>query len=152
MSKSTPAAKSRARRFVLQGLYQMQLARCSATDVERQYREDYDLKRVDTDYFHDLLIGIARHRDELDEAITTKLDRRFDELDPVETAILRIGCFELMHRVDIPFRVVINEAIELARSFGATESHKYINSVLDALARQHRSHEGRRDSGVNGEG
>ncbi|MBD3646843.1 MAG: transcription antitermination factor NusB [Pseudomonadales bacterium] len=138
MSNSTPAARSKARTFALQGLYQMQLSGCSATDVEREYREDHDMKRVDLDYFHDLMVGVAKHRKELDDLIAPKLDRQLDELDPVESAILHIGCFELVHRIDIPFRVVINEAVELAHRFGASESHKFVNSVLDALAREHR--------------
>lgn len=141
MNKSTPAARSRARTFALQGLYQMQLSGCSATDIERQYHEDHEMKRVDVDYFHDLMIGIARHGEALDELIAARLDRQFDELDPIERAILRIGSFELVHRIDIPFRVVINEAIELAHRFGASESHKYVNSVLDRLARDHRTAE-----------
>lgn len=146
MSNSTPAARSKARRFALQGLYQMELSECSATDVEKQYTEDHDMKRVDTDYLHDLLLGIVKHRDEIDELIAAKIDRQFDDLDPIETAILRIGGFELLHRVDVPYKVVINESVELARRFGASESHKYVNSILDQIAHDHRVFEIRKKS------
>ncbi len=152
MSKSTSAARSRARRFALQALSQMQFAECSVSDVERQFHEDYDLKRVDTDYLHDLLVGIQNAREELDRLIAAKCDRQFEELDPVETAILRIGGFELIHRPDIPLKVVISEALELAHRFGASESHKFVNSVLDRLARDHRAdHPGRKGAPGNHE-
>lgn len=145
MSKRTPAARSKARRFVLQALYQMKLSDCSAMEVETQLFQDHDMKKVDTEYLHELLSGINNCRGDLTEIITPKLDRKFDELDPVEVAALCIGSYELVHRVDIPYRVVINEGIELAKRFGAAESHKLINSVLDSLAKDHRGAEfGRR--------
>lgn len=96
------------------------------------------MRRSDTQYFHELLTGIEQNRDELDKKITTYLDRSIEELDAIELAILRMGAFELIYRIDIPFKVVINEHIELAKSFGATESHKYVNSVLDKLAKDNR--------------
>ncbi|MEX2488361.1 MAG: transcription antitermination factor NusB [Pseudomonadales bacterium] len=139
MSKSSPAARSKARRFALQGLYQMKMSECSAIDVEEQYTQDHDMKRVDTDYLHELLSGIVKHQEQIDGLIASKIDRRFDELDPIETAILRIGTFEMVHRVDVPWRVVINESVELAHSFGAAESHRYVNSILDSIARDHRA-------------
>lgn len=139
MSNPTPAARSRARRFALQALYQMQLSGCSASEAETQFRQDFDLKRVDTAYLHDLLAGIEAGRTALIEALAPNLDRPESELDPVERAVLLIGSYELMHRIDIPFRVVINENVELAKQFGASESHRLVNSVLDALARQYRS-------------
>lgn len=139
MSKSTPAARSKARRFALQGLYQIKLSECSAADVEEQYTQDHDMKRVDTDYLHELLTGINKHQEQIDSVIASKIDRRFDELDPIEAAILRIGAFEMIHRVDVPYRVVINESVELAHSFGASESHRYVNSILDAIAHDYRA-------------
>jgi len=145
MSKRTPAARSKARRFVLQALYQMKLSDCSASEVETQLFQDHDMKKVDTEYLHELLSGINSNRGDLTTLITSKLDREFDELDPVEMAALNIGCYELLHRIDVPYRVVINEGVELAKRFGAAESHKLINSVLDSLAKDHRSAEfGRR--------
>ena len=137
----TPSARSKARRFALQAHYQIQLNDCSVASVEEQFLQDHDMKRVDTEYFHELLSGTTVHRRELMALITPTLDRSFDALDPIEKAILFIGCFELVHRIDVPYRVVINEGIELARQFGATESHKYINSILDRLAKDHRTSE-----------
>ena len=139
MKKPTPAARSRARRFALQALYQMQLSGCSAADVESQFRQDFDMKRVDTAYLHDLLTGIDEERVALVDTFVPELDRPEAELGPVERAVLLIGTFELLHRIDIPFRVVINENVELAKQFGGSESHRLVNSVLDAVARQHRT-------------
>jgi len=143
--KDSTAARSKARRFVLQALYQMKFTGMSAGDVERQYRQDYDMKRVDRVYLHEILSGINKVRGDLSEMIGKKLERKFEELDPVEAAALYIGCFELVHRIDIPYRVAINESVELAKQFGATESHKLVNSVLDRIAEECRPTEyGRR--------
>jgi N utilization substance protein B len=139
--KSTVAARTKARRFTLQALYQMQMTGDAAAEVERQFREDNDMKRVDTTYFHDLLSGIAAKEDQLLESITPKLDRDLKEIDPVEKAILLIGTFELMERIDLPYRVVINESVELAKLFGASESYKYVNSILDQQAKLFRQTE-----------
>lgn len=125
----------------MQALYQMQLTGDSAAEVERQFREDNNMKRVDTTYFHELLSGIAAKKPELLECIGTKLDRDISEIDPVEKAILLIGTFELMERIDLPYRVVINESIELAKLFGASESFKYVNSILDLQAKEYRQAE-----------
>ena len=141
MKKPTPAARSRARRFALQALYQIQLSGCSAAEVESQFRHDFDMKRVDTAYLHDLISGIDSELAELVDAFVPALDRPEGELGPVEKAILLIGTYELLHRIDIPFRVVINENVELAKQFGGSESHRLINSVLDSVARQHRTAE-----------
>lgn len=138
MNKKTPAARARARRFAMQALYQMQLSECSAAEVEAQFRQDYDMKRVDTAYLHDLLSGIEAHRTALIETFARRLDRAESELDPVERAVLLIGTFELVHRIDIPFKVAISENVELAKQFGASESHRLVNSVLDALSVEYR--------------
>jgi len=139
MTNHTPAARSRARRFALQALYQMQLSGCSAAEVEKQFLQDYEMKRVDTDYLHDLLVGIEANRQELTEIFSAKLDRTADELDPIERAVLWIGTFELAHRIDVPFKVSIDESVELAKQFGAAESHRLVNSVLDVLAKELRT-------------
>jgi N utilization substance protein B len=139
MTSHAPAARSRARRFVLQALYQMQLSGCSAADVETQFLQDFEMKRVDTDYLHDLLVGIEANRQELTEIFSAKLDRTSDELDPIERAVLWIGTFELAHRIDVPFKVSIDESVELAKQFGAAESHRLVNSVLDVLAKELRT-------------
>ncbi|MEX0943077.1 MAG: transcription antitermination factor NusB [Pseudomonadales bacterium] len=135
----TPAARSRARRFALQALYQMQLTDCSAAEVEAQFLQDYDMKRVDTDYLHELLAGVAKHRGGLIAAFSGRLDRSEKELDAVSRAALLIGSFEIIHRIDIPYRVAINEGVELAKQFGAADSFKFVNSVLDSLAIEYRA-------------
>ncbi len=139
--KNSPAARSKARRFVLQALYQMKLTGMSAGDVERQFRQDHDMKRVDTEYLHQILSNINLIRGDLTDVIALKIDRKFDELDPVEAAVLYIGCYELIHRIDIPYRVAINESVELAKQFGAAESHRLVNSVLDSIAAEYRASE-----------
>lgn len=140
-SPSTPAARRKARRYTLQALYQWQLAGAALSDIEAQFLADNDMKRVDRSYFHDLLHGVPAQVSGLDETLRPFLDRRVEELSQVEKAILRIGTFELKERLDVPYRVVINEAIELAKVFGAEESFKYVNGVLDKLARRLRSAE-----------
>ena len=141
--KSIVAARRKARRFALQALYQMQLTGDSASVVEQQFLSDHDMKRVDTTYLHELLAGIAAQKDALLETITPKLDRDISKIDPIAKSILLIGSFELLERVDVPYKVVINEAVELAKLFGANESFKYVNSILDQLAVQYRQAEQR---------
>ena len=106
------------------------------TDIEAQFLANNDFAKADRGYFHDLLHGVPGQVKELDELLTPFLDRRVEELSQVEKAILRIGAFELKERQDVPYRVVINEGIELAKVFGAEESFKYVNGVLDKLARK----------------
>ncbi|BAP15075.1 MAG: N utilization substance protein B [Alcanivorax borkumensis] len=133
---STPSARRKARRFTLQALYQWQLAGAAVSDIEAQFLANQDFAKVDREYFHDLLHGVLGQVKTLDEQLTPYLDRRVEELSQVEKAILRLGAFELKERQDVPYRVVINEGIELAKVFGAEDSFKYVNGVLDKLARQ----------------
>lgn len=140
-SLSTPAARRKARRYGLQALYQWQLAGAALSDIEAQFLADNDMSKVDRDYFHALLHGVPADVGALDESLRPFLDRRVEELSQVEKVILRIGAFELKSRLDVPYRVVINEGIELAKVFGAEESFKYVNGVLDKLARRLRSAE-----------
>tara|TARA_A100001015_G_scaffold283849_1_gene349578 strand:+ start:795 stop:1256 length:462 start_codon:yes stop_codon:yes gene_type:complete len=136
--KSSPAARRKARRFALQALYQWQVSGSGLGDIEAEFRTDNDMSKVDDEYFHDILHGVPKEKSALDEKIQPFLDRRLDELTPVELAILRLGAFEMCHRIDVPYKVVINEAIELAKTFGATDGHKYVNGVLDKLAQRER--------------
>lgn len=138
---STPAARRKARRFAMQAMYQWQMTGNDIADIELQFRRDNDMRKVDITYFHELLHGIPARVDVLDEALQPLLDRKIDELSQVEKAILRLGAFELIDRIDVPYRVVINEGIELAKMFGADESFKYVNGVLDKLARSARTAE-----------
>lgn len=134
------AQRRRARRLLVQALYQWQLSSAELHDIEAQFRADTQ-GHVDWNYFHELLGAIPRQVERLDALLTPHLDRAVTALDPVERALLRMASFELTDRVDVPYRVVINEAVELAKVFGATDSHKYVNGVLDTLARQVRGAE-----------
>ena len=120
--------------MVLQALYQWQLANAPASDIQAEFRAYY-LGKIDWKYFNEVFPAIVPRAAELDEAITPYLDRDIEALDPIELSLLRFGMYELLHRIDVPFKVVINESVELARIFGATDSHKYINGILDKAAR-----------------
>lgn len=136
-----PSARRRARQMALQALYQWQMNQTSLMSIETQYRTDNDFAKVDDAYFTAIVHGVPKQASQLDEAMAAVLDRPLSQLDPVELATLRIGCFELINRKDVPYRVVINEAIELAKRFGGQDSHRYINGILDKLAPRLRSDE-----------
>jgi len=139
--KSGAAARSRARQFMVQALYQAQLTDVRVADVIESFITDHNMKRADIDYFREVLRGIHRDEASLCSLINEKADRDFSELDPVEKGILLMSVYELASRIDVPYRVVINEGIELAKSFGATDSYKFVNSILDAIARDLRKSE-----------
>ena len=145
MSKKVPntlaAERRKARHYGMQALYQWHMAGASLTDIEAEFRAEYDFSHVDLEYFQALLHGVPAQVDELEALLQPLLDRTLDELDPIERSLLRMGAFELLQRVDVPYKVVINEAVSLAKKFGASESHKYINGVLDKAARQLRKAE-----------
>ena len=130
------AERRKARHYGMQALYQWYMAGASLSVIEAEFRADYDFSHVDLEYFQALLHGVPAAVDELEASLSPLLDRKLDELDPIERTLLRMGAFELRERPDVPYKVVINEAVALARKFGATDSHKYINGVLDKLARQ----------------
>lgn len=124
-----------ARNFALQAIYQWQMAGSSLTEIELEFRTDQDLSRTDIELFTELLHGIPAQVSTLDDQIAPCLDRALKDLDPIELAVLRIGTFELANRIAVPYRVAINESVNLAKTFGATDSHKYVNGVLDKLAK-----------------
>lgn len=130
MSKARHKARSRA----VQAIYQWQLSGNNVREVEEYFLSEQNMKKTDMELFTELLHGVPANLTELDEAIAPILDRPMDEVDPVEKAILRLGCYEMMKKLDVPYRVVINEAVELAKEFGAEDGHKYVNSILDRLA------------------
>lgn len=136
--KPDKAARSRSRKFLVQALYQAQMTGDEFASVVDPFIEEHNMKRADLDYFREVLKGIHLDLPALTGHISDKLDRSFDELDFIERGILLLGCYELVARIDIPYKVVINEAVELAKVFGATDSYKYVNSVLDAIARETR--------------
>jgi N utilization substance protein B len=133
-----PAARSRARRRALQALYAWQVAGTSIPQVIQQFQHEQDMEVADQAYFEDLVKGVAAHRSTLDARLATYLDRGIEQVDPIERAVLRIAAFELLHRIDVPYRVVLNEAIETAKRFGADHGHTYVNGVLDRAAAEWR--------------
>ncbi len=135
---SVPKAgeRRRARILAMQALYHRHYSKSSVTDIEAEFMVDNDMSRTDSAYFRDLLRGVHREQADLDKQIEPFLDRPLGEVDTIELAIVRIGAYELKHRIDVPYRVVINEGIELAKRFGGTEGHKFVNSVLDKLSRR----------------
>ena len=133
--------RSNARKAAVQALYQWQMTGQSLADIEQQFGEEERLKNVQKSYFRDLLTGILDNLDAIDAAMAGFVDRPVDSIDPVERAILRLGVFELLYRPEMPYRVVLNESINLAKCFGADGSHKYVNGILDKVALQHRTAE-----------
>ena len=127
--------RSRARHLAVQAVYQWQMAGQDVGDVVGQFLASQDGAKFEVDYFRDLVRGVATHLSALDDSLQPHVDRPIAQIDPVERAILRLGAFELAHRPEVPYRVVINEAVELAKVFGAEEGHKYVNGVLDKVAR-----------------
>ena len=124
-------ARSRARELIVQSLYQMQIAGTSEADLLTQFRERPDYERVDQKYFDEAFSAICRNTKKLEESIDQLADRPLSQLDPVERGILLLGIYELQEKPDVPFKVVINESVNLAKRFGAIDGHKYINAILD---------------------
>ncbi|MBS0358122.1 MAG: transcription antitermination factor NusB [Proteobacteria bacterium] len=138
MNAVKPRARHKARQYVLQALYQWQMTQITLSEIEIQFHTYHGMKDVDFEYFHELIHQIPAQLDTLDETFKKYIDRKLEELNIIELMILRMGTYELMHRTDIPYKVIINEALVLAKSFGATEGHKYVNGVLDKVAREYR--------------
>lgn len=131
-----PSERRKARRLAVQAVYSWQLSGNNIADVEHQFLTEQELKGVDIAYFRELFAGAATKTGQLDELLTPFLGRPLDELDPIEKAVLRLAAFELTYRKDVPYKVVINEAIESAKAFGAEDGHKFVNGVLDKLVAQ----------------
>ncbi|MGK2946632.1 MAG: transcription antitermination factor NusB [Candidatus Malihini olakiniferum] len=129
-----PAARRRARECAVQALYSWQLSKNDIADIELQFLHEQDIKDIDINYFRELLAGVTVQTEKLDALMIPYLSRKPEELGHVERAVLRIALFELSKRDDIPYKVTINEAVELGKVFGAEDSHKFINGVLDKVA------------------
>ncbi len=129
-----PAARRKARHYAMQALYQWQMTKNPLNEIEAQFRTDYDFSKVDSAFFHELVHEVPGNLSEVEQSFIPHLDRELKELDPIELALLRLGSYELLKRIDIPFKVAINETVNLAKKFGATDGHKYINGVLDKVA------------------
>lgn len=132
------AQRRKARRVILQAVYQWLMTKDSPKDIAKQYREETEGK-VDWDYFGEIFVEIPIQAEILDQHLIPVIDRELASLDPIEKALLYLGTYELAFRIDVPYRVVINECVELAKVFGATDGHKYINGVLDKLAKSLRT-------------
>ncbi|MBO1518435.1 transcription antitermination factor NusB [Oceanisphaera pacifica] len=131
-----PSERRKARRLAIQALYQWQVTQDNVADIAQQFALEQDTKGVDLDYFRDLLFGVSVHVNELDAVYSPYLSRPLADLDLVDKAVLRLASYELTRREDVPYRVVINEAIELAKAFAAEESHRFVNGVLDKVTKQ----------------
>ncbi len=129
-----PHARHKARALVLQAIFQWQFAANSISDIEAQYLAELNPKKADAEYFSDLLRGTIKNVEAIDAVITPFLDRKIKELNQVECAMLRLAVYELMYRLDVPYKVIINEALELTKKFGSIEGYKYVNGVLDKIA------------------
>lgn len=128
-----PYARHRARALVLQAIFQWQFATSSVEEITAQYLAEVNPNKVDIVYFKKLLVGITKNVTQLDQVMEPLLDRKLEELDQVEYAILRLAIYELVYCLDVPYKVVINEALELAKKFGSVTGYKYINGVLDKV-------------------
>lgn len=129
-------ARQKARHFAVQALYRHILAGGTAASIEAEFRTDYDMSGVDLLYFRELLTGVIQQAAELDAVFDPYIDRALNELDPVSHAQLRLSTYELKTRLDVPWLVVIEEAVRLSKKFGPTDGYKYLNGVLDRLARE----------------
>ena len=137
------AARSRARRRALQAIYAWQVGGASMAKVIDQFRHEQDMEVAALEYFEDLLLGVEKHQAELDEGLKPFVDREVGQIDPIERAALRLAAYELKYRPDVPYRVILNEAIEVTKRFGADHGHSYVNGVLDKLATHWRTAEKR---------
>jgi N utilization substance protein B len=140
MSQSTSSgARTRARELLVQALYQKQIAGHDCAELLAQFHEQAAYERVDQAFFDEALPQICKSQQQLEKTIDALIDRPLEQLDPIELSVLLIGVYELQSRIDVPYRVVINEGVNLARRFGAIDGHKYVNACLDAAAQSLRS-------------
>lgn len=134
-----PVARSRSRRRALQAVYAMQLSGAGVKDVIEQFAHEQAHEVADLAYFEDLVSGVGRHRAALDASLQPFLDRTVEEVDQIERAMLRIAAYELQHRLDVPYRVIIDEAVKAVKRFGSEHGHTYVNGVLDHAAAEWRA-------------
>lgn len=133
------SARRNARSYVLQALYQLQLANPPIAELEAEFLRHQIDKKIDLDYFKELVRGIPAMQAELDATFSPYLGRLLEEIDPIELSVLRLATYELLKRPDVPYRVVINEALELTKKFGSVEGFKFVNGVLDRVAKKTRA-------------
>lgn len=140
-SNINPIARHNARRYALQAMYQWQIAKTPIEEIEHEFMRFHIQKKLDMDYFKELIRGVPKYQAEIDNEMHPFLERDLNEIDPVELAVLRLAIYELMQRPDVPYRVIINEALELTKKFGSIEGHKFVNGILDRVAKKMRIHE-----------
>jgi len=136
-----PRNRRWARRLCMQALYQWEITHHPISEIEKLSMQDENIERVDVEYFKALFTGVHENLDVINTYIKRYIDRPITEIDPIEISVLRMGVFELIHRIDVPYKVVVNEALELAKTFGATDGHKFVNGVLDKVAKETRRDE-----------
>jgi len=136
-----PSARHKARSYAIQALFEWLMSGNNLESIKIRFLDNYNFKKTDTTYFSKLLTGVSTKHEKLDHLISTYLDRPIKELDPIELCILRMAAFELTEQLDVPYKVIINEAVELTKKFGVTGGHKYVNGVLDKAAKKLRVHE-----------
>lgn len=139
MARVSFAARRQSRYMLVQALYQWQVTGTSLLELTQQFQAQPLFAKADSSYFSDGLAAVIDQKDDIDQHFSKYLDRQLNELDPIEYTILRLATYELVYRMEVPYKVVINEALELAKIFGATDSFKYINGVLDQVANQARA-------------
>lgn len=135
MQEVNPSHRSRARHFAMQALYQWALTKSTLNVIEAEFHADNDMANVDTEYFHEIIHKVPELLTEIENDFLPFVnDFSLEEIDPISLALLRMACYELRYRVDVPYKVVINEALRLSKKFGATDSYKFLNGVLDRVA------------------
>ena len=147
MVKETIKGKRRARKLVLQALYQWLMAQTDLCELEAQFCSGDTLEKIDTDYFHRLLYGVVEQLPAIEAAFSPFLDRAIHELNPIELSVLRLSTFELLYCPELPYRVVLDEAVSLAKSFGSQDGYRYVNGVLNNLTKIVRAIEVKLDHG-----
>ncbi len=138
--------RTMARRCAVQALYQWQVTGQNVDEIYQQFLVERNMTKVNVEMFQELLTGVTKELEILDRKIQPYLDRDISEVDPVERAVLRLGTYELMYKLDVPYRVVINEALEAVKTFGAEQGHRFVNGVLDKVAQELRELEVKRNS------
>ena len=138
MSVSIAKTRSNARKKAMQVLYQWLMSGNDLIEIETQFHQEQNMEKVDVDYFHELIHKVPAEISNLDKEIAKYSERTAEELDPIEKSILRLSVYEIINRIDVPYKVVISEGIMLAKTFGSDKSHAFVNSILDKLAKDYR--------------
>ena len=134
--KSVAKARGKSRRLAMQAIYQWQMTGDSITGIKQQFFDENNSSKIDTEYFSELVSGVAANLSELDGLLEKYMTRTIESVDPVERAILRLGAYEFVNRLDVPYRVILNEAVNIAKEFCAEKSHAFVNAVLDKVAKE----------------